>query len=86
MKFYRDKYKSHHWSKGTHYKNKFTFIYQGQYYVEFYKNRILHNSKNAAFISDTGYKVFWLNNECYGDNNTFTKQTWRQFVKLQAFL
>ena len=86
MKFYRDKYKLHHWSKGMHYKNKFTFIYQGQYYVIFYKNRIQHNSKNASYIGNTNYKEFWLNNECYGDNNTFTKQSWRQYVKLQVFL
>ncbi len=52
----------------------------------FYKNGMFHNAKNASNIILNRQKSFWLNNKYYGNENTFTKQSWRRFVKLQAFL
>ena len=68
--------------------------------IQFYKNGMLHNSKNAAYVYIGGYKRFYLNGkECkifykqfylsgkkYGENNNFTKKSWRRFCKLQVFL
>ena len=54
--------------------------------VYFYKNGKYHNSKNAAIINYIGYKEFSLNDEYYGDEYDFTKQSWRRFVKLKFFL
>jgi hypothetical protein len=65
--------------------NKLTCVYSNQYDVEFYYNGKIHNNKNAAFISNK-YKEFRLNGKYYGNTNDFTKQSWRRFVKLQAFL
>jgi hypothetical protein len=52
----------------------------------FFKNGKYHNNKNTAFIRYDGYKIFNLNGEFYGYNTDFTKESWRRFVKLQAFL
>ena len=51
--------------------------------IMFFKKGEAHNTKNAAYISD-GYKSFYLNGEYY--SNKFTKESWRRFCKLQAFL
>ena len=53
--------------------------------IQFYKNGLFHNPKNASYI-DNIIKVFYLNGEYYGNENTFTKKMWRRFIKLQAFL
>jgi hypothetical protein len=71
--------------------NKLTAIYSSEFDVTFFKNGKYHNAKNAAYIHDSSYKQFCLNGKYYGDNNTsnqnyFTKQSWRKFIKLQAFL
>ncbi len=55
------------------------------YDVLFFKNGKEYNDKNAAYISIIN-KQFILNNEVYGNENTFNKKSWRRFVKLQAFL
>jgi hypothetical protein len=54
--------------------------------VRFVKNGNFHNNKNAAFVTINRYKEFILNDKNYGNQDNFTKQTWRRFVKLQAFL
>jgi hypothetical protein len=54
--------------------------------IQFYKNGLLHNYKNAAYAFIGKYKQFYLNGICYGNLNKFTKQSWRRFVKLKAFL
>ena len=54
--------------------------------IEFYKNGQNHNSKNASYFNYNGFKEFSLNGKIYGYHNTFTKSSWRKFVKLQAFL
>ncbi len=69
--------------------------------VYFFKNGLLHNTRNAAsfhdrtntayfngvlcgfIISDLSYANF--SNILY-KNKFFTKQSWRRFVKMQAFL
>ena len=67
--------------------NKLTAIYLNhKNTVSFFKNAKLHNSKNAALIYSNADKEFYLNHLYYGYNNTFTKSSWRKFIKLQAFL
>jgi hypothetical protein len=80
MKFYKSKnlYKIR--------KLSLTAIYDNFYYVQFFKNGKNDNAKNAAYIDDSGYKEFYLNGKLYGDEDDFTKESWRRFVKLQAFL
>jgi ATP sulfurylase len=64
--------------------NNLTCIYHDSYTVDFYKNGKLHNDKNVALISKSGYKSFYLNGKHY--RNNFTKKSWRKFVKLQTFI
>jgi hypothetical protein len=80
MKFYRDI----NWNKIIN--NKLTAIYL-DYNIYFYKDGKIHNSKNVAYIRyDNRYKEFYLNGKLYGNQDTFTKESWRRFVKLQVFL
>jgi hypothetical protein len=84
MKFYKDKVnKYYYWFKIIN--NKLTAIHYDRS-TRFMKNGIFHNNKNAAIIYCSSYKEFSLNDKKYGNENTFTKQSWRRFVKLQAFL
>ena len=83
MKFYRDKDNVYYWTKI--FDNKLDSIYYN-YCSCFYKNGRPHNSKNAAYKDNDGYKAFYLNDKCYGYNDDFTKKSWRRFVKLQALL
>ncbi len=53
--------------------------------ITFFKKGEEHNTKNAAYISD-GYKTFNLNDNFYGYHTDFTKESWRRFAKLRAFL
>ena len=78
MKFYKSKnlYKIGEFS--------LTAICGGSLNVSFYKNGMPHNFKNTDYVNRNGYKTFYLNGKCYGNN--FTKESWRRFVKLQAFL
>ena len=96
MKFYKYKYYSEiyklkitaiccNYSYGISHKNN-DYNSCNYYSIRFYKNGILNNFKNATFIVNNSYKEFRLNNKYYGDQDTFTKQSWRKFVKLQAFL
>lgn len=67
--------------------NNLTAIYQNSNFeFHFYKNSKFHNSKNAAYINNDGYKEFWLNNKRYGYQKDFTKSSWRKFIKMQVFL
>jgi hypothetical protein len=85
MKFYRDdEYYQFKIVKIN--ADKLTAIHSDPYGVLFYKNSSHHNSKNASFISSNSYKDFYLNDQYYGDENCFTKQSWRRFIKMQAFL
>jgi hypothetical protein len=84
MKFYINKNAGHFFEKIVN--NKLSAIYYNLYAIRFLKNGNLHNIKNAAYIDNYEFKEFYLDNEYYGDQNDFTKKTWRKFVKLQAFL
>ena len=84
MKFYRDIDNYIYWYKIKD--NKLTAIYCDNRCVFFYKNGKKHNSKNASFVEPNALKVFRLYDKFYGDQKTFTKYSWRKFVKLQAFL
>ncbi len=84
MKFYIDN-KDYFYSNKISI-NKLTAVYGYLYYIYFFKNGKRHNTKNTAYIRYNGYKEYWLNNKRYGTINHFTKQSWRKFVKLQAFL
>jgi hypothetical protein len=83
MKFYIDKHHNIYWSKFNY--KKITAIFNLKYNVLFYKNGFWHNVKNAA-CSNNEKKSFWLNGNHYGYEFNFTKESWRKFVKLQAFL
>jgi hypothetical protein len=83
MKFYRDKYDNDFWYKIIN--NKLTSINCTYSSFAFFKNGLFHNTKNVAYIR-YGWKTFHLNGDYYGNNKDFTKQTWRKFSKLKAFL
>ena len=54
--------------------------------IYFFKNSKMHNCKNTAYSDNYGYKEFCLNGEFYGNQNNFTKESWRRFCKLKTFL
>ena len=78
MKFYRNT---------IHY-NVETCIEQGPTgAVYFIQKHSLHNVKNAALISKyLKVKEYYLNGKSYGREYDFTKESWRRFCKLKAFL
>jgi hypothetical protein len=85
MKFYRDMNNyDDYWNKI--FNNNLTAIYYNSFAIKFFKNGKENNTKNASYIAKSGYKQFYLNDKCYGDDEDFTKESWRRFVKLQAFL
>ena len=82
MKFYKYKHSFYYWNKIIN--NKLTAIYCNDS-IWFLKNGKEHNYKNAAYIYDK-YKQFILNGVCCGCEGDFNKESWRRFVKMQAFL
>ncbi len=88
MKFYIENTPSRRYIKRIE-KKYLTAIYF-DLYVVFFENGKRHNIKNAADIKYSGYKIFWLNGKKYGTNNEnssfFSKESWRRFCKLKAFL
>jgi hypothetical protein len=84
MKFYNGTGNIYYWKLICD--QKLTANYCNSISVTFYKNGQLHNAKNAAYIAFNGCKQFILNNKHYGTNYTFTKESWRKFIKLKAFL
>ena len=83
MKFYRDKYNWNFLNKIEH--SELTSLHQSySYIIQFFKNGKLHNYKNASYIF-SDYIEFHLNGTFYGDQDDFTKQSWRKFVKMQIF-
>jgi hypothetical protein len=84
MKFYKADPKYNYWVNIL--SNKLNAIYCNGF-IRFFKNANQHNTKNAALISKyLKVKVFYLNGQCYGTEKQFTKQSWRKFCKLKAFL
>ena len=85
MKFYIRKNNNYYWAKIIKY--KLTSIYIDSAGIIFLKNGIVHNAKNAAYISKNNrYRKFYLNNKLYGYDYSFTKYSWRKFVKIQVFI
>jgi hypothetical protein len=89
MKFYRDKINSYFWHKIKN--NKLTSVYQFMFgykneCTHFFKNGVHTNAKNVAEIYISGYKTFLLNGKYYGNEDDFTKESWRRFVKMKVFL
>ncbi len=82
MKFYKDK-NFYYWVKIV--EDKLTAIHCERG-VRFVKDGDFHNNKNAAFITIKRHKEFILNDKNYGNQDDFTKKSWRRFVKLKAFL
>ena len=85
MKFYKYKNKNKYSLSFISF-NKLTAIYSDDYSFVFYKNGKFHNSKNAAYIENNGYKEFVLYDISFGCAFDFTKKSWRKFVRLQVFL
>ncbi len=85
MKFYKDKHKNDYYYHDNIKDNYISCIYYDGSHFIFFKNGIRHNSKNVAYIG-LGYKTFYLNDNLYGNQHDFTKESWRRFVKLQVFL
>ncbi len=54
--------------------------------ISFLRNNRYHNVKNAAFLTKSGCKEYYLDGKCYGNQEKLTKESWRRFVKLQLFL
>jgi hypothetical protein len=91
MKFYKGKYyKSYYYNiiigkdLNAIYFDEHQIADKIYYDIVFFKNGYVHNPKNAIYFK--GNKEFYLNDEIYGYENEFTKQSWRKFVKMQVFL
>ncbi len=84
MKFYREKNNIFYLHKIA--VNLLTCIYCDDIAIDFGKNAQNHNTKNAAYIRFDGHKCFSLNGKYYGDQNDFTKKSWRRFVKMKVFI
>jgi hypothetical protein len=92
MKFYKDKDNQFYFFDKIK-NNKLTAIIVTDSFgyddiiICFFYNGLIHNEKNFAnFERFEQEKIFSLKGKIYGDQNDFTKQSWRKFVKLQAFL
>ncbi len=83
MKFYI--YKSHFQYLSNIIKNRLDAVYIDDVSIDFFKNGKLHNFKNAAIFYNKIEKGFCLNGTHYGTNYSFTKRSWRRFVKMQVF-
>ena len=63
-----------------------TAIYCDSFAVDFFENGLRHNCKEAAQIRRDRYKEYYFNEIYYGNSKSFTKKSWRRFVKLRVFL
>ena len=91
MKFYKEKYyKSYYYNiiigndLNAIYFDERQFGDKIYYDIVFFKNGCVHNPKNAIYFR--GNKEFYLNDEIYGYERNFNKQSWRKFVKMEVFL
>jgi hypothetical protein len=84
MKFYKDNIRNYFWNRIS--VNKLTTIYYDNIAIRFFKNGKYHNNKNVCYVHKEGYKYFYLDGKYYGDQDKFTKKSWRRFIKLKAFL
>ena len=92
MKFYKNDYEDYDFRiiddklSAVYNYCSYDYGYHYHYFITFYKDGNCHNNKNACYVDDEGMKLFNLNGISYGNQDKFTKQSWRKFVKLQAFL
>lgn len=92
MKFYLDHFKSFQLFKIKTYKLTAIYINLFTQKIKFFKSGLFNNEKDAAISYNVGMgykygdKYFYLNDKFYGTEKDFTKQSWRRFVKLKAFL
>jgi hypothetical protein len=90
MKFYKNDYEDYDGKiiddKLSAVYNYCSYDYGYHYFITFYKDGKCHNNKNACYVDDEGVKLFFLNAKEFGNQDNFTKETWRRFIKLQAFL
>ena len=84
MKFYKDNTNIYSFNEMNH--NKLTYVYCNKITVQFIKNGKNHNFKNMGYIVNNTTKWFYLYGKYFGNQNDFTKSSWRKFAKLQAFL
>ena len=83
MKFYKNNYYPLIEIK----RDRLTCIYIERHEISFLKNGKFHNTKNYSYINYISrYEAFYLDGVYCGDENDFTKESWRRFVKLKAFL
>jgi len=85
MKFYKDKKNSLYYLDKIEVYDLTAICIDFIFNINFYKNGKIHNTKNAAYIHNE-YKDYYLDGKCYGDDDSFNKQSWCKFVKLKAFL
>ena len=92
MKFYLDHFKSFYLIKIKGDKSNAIYINLFTQKIQFFKSGLINNEKDAAILYTVGLgykygdKCFYLNDKFYGTEKDFTKQSWRKFVKLKAFL
>lgn len=48
-------------------------------------NGFWHRENGPAFLSLNGDKAWYYKDTCYGDNNDFTINSWKRFIKLMVF-
>jgi hypothetical protein len=65
---------------------KLTAIYSDSFAVDFFKDGLRSNCKEAAHIRSDRFKEYFFNEIYYGNSQYFTKKSWRRFIKLRAFL
>lgn len=53
--------------------------------IRYYKNGLIHRENGAAEYS-SGHKLWYYKNKCYGANNDFTKNSWKEKVKELKYL
>ena len=53
--------------------------------VDWYKNGKLHREDGPAIEFLFGHKEQWLNDKCYGNDDNFTNESWKKFVKTLIF-
>ena len=90
MKFYKEYNNSYYYLDKVEYNKLDAIYFSGIETILFFIKGKKHNSKNAALIFFNANKRFYLNGKLYGkifgNQNDFTKESWRRFCKLQAFL
>ena len=51
----------------------------------YYLNNLLHREDGLAIEYPDGDKIWYLNGIMYGNNSTFTNDSWKKFIKILIF-